>query len=195
MVSFYRGATESILTGNIACLHGLCMTQDRKTLQWVIQNTQNITGASYRVSANLVKWDVCTEPNRYSKTTSTPATVCSPCCQLAKDKVSTDIPPDYRAASFFRLWDSWTHSQHSIVRNRWSIYAVNHYFVSDIYQTLSYFTKTFSNSAWLFFTQWPHSDFSPLLMSKKIHLSLANIYNSSLTLVAKRISILKLFCL
>ena len=40
--------------------------------------------------------------------------VCSPCCcQCTQDtEVSAAIPPDYRAASFPRLWDSWTHPQH-----------------------------------------------------------------------------------
>ena len=42
------------------------------------------------------------------------ATVCSPCCHLAKDtELSAVIPPDYRVASFLRLGDSSTHPLHN----------------------------------------------------------------------------------
>ena len=41
------------------------------------------------------------------KTTPSPATVCSPCWRLTEDtEVSAAAPPDYRAASHLRLWDS-----------------------------------------------------------------------------------------
>ena len=41
------------------------------------------------------------------KTPTIPAKAYSSCCYLAKDtEVSPAVPPDYRAASFLRLWDS-----------------------------------------------------------------------------------------
>ncbi len=51
LISFYRGAIESILTGNITVRHGSYMAQDRKALQRVVKTCQNITGVPiYRAS-------------------------------------------------------------------------------------------------------------------------------------------------
>ena len=71
-------------------------------------NNKNSSDLKHHQLACFVKWDVCTE------LTPTPASVCSPCCRLTNDTdASTPLPPDYRAASFDRLWDSWTQPQHS----------------------------------------------------------------------------------
>ncbi len=41
---------------------------------------------------------------------------CSPCCRLASDtEVFAAVPPDYRAASFLRLWDSSIHPPHPTI--------------------------------------------------------------------------------
>lgn len=43
--------------------------------------------------------------------------VCSPGCHLTSDtEVSAAVSPDYKAASFLGLWDSWIHSQRSIIK-------------------------------------------------------------------------------
>ncbi len=44
VLNFYRGAIESILTGNITNWHDLCTAQDRKALQRVIKIAQNVIG-------------------------------------------------------------------------------------------------------------------------------------------------------
>ncbi len=44
LVNFYRGAIESILTGNITNWHVLWTAQDRRAQQQVIKTTQNIIG-------------------------------------------------------------------------------------------------------------------------------------------------------
>ncbi len=43
LVNFYRGAIESILTGNLTNWHGLCMI--KRALHWVIKTAQNIIGS------------------------------------------------------------------------------------------------------------------------------------------------------
>ncbi len=44
LVNFYRGAIESILTGNITNCCGLCTAQDRRVLQRASKTTQDIIG-------------------------------------------------------------------------------------------------------------------------------------------------------
>ena len=65
----------------------------------------------------LVVWywwgEMSEEPKGCLKTPPSAATVCSPCCHLARDtEVSAVVPPDNRPASFPKLWDSWTHPPH-----------------------------------------------------------------------------------
>ena len=77
----------------------------------------------------LVKWDICLGSKGYRKMTPSPATVCSPCCHLAKGtKVSAAVPPDYRAAS-----------QHYTIQNSFSCASRRDYNSlekSDLFQSL-----------------------------------------------------------
>ena len=50
MVNFYRGAIESILTGNITNCHSPCMTKDMKDLQQVIKTTSLVPSTKHRWS-------------------------------------------------------------------------------------------------------------------------------------------------
>ena len=56
LVNFSRGATESILTGNITNCHNSSWSRTGR-----LYSTQNITGTIDRASVTSVKWDVCTE--------------------------------------------------------------------------------------------------------------------------------------
>lgn len=59
----------------------------------------------YWASETLVKWHVCIESKGHQKTTPTSATVCSPCCSLARDtEVSPAVPPDYRTDPWKNLF-------------------------------------------------------------------------------------------
>ncbi len=59
------------------------------------------------------------------QTTTTPATVFSPCCRQAKDtEVSAAVPLDYRAASSLRLWDYLLHHLHSSMFNHFILFFI-----------------------------------------------------------------------
>ena len=93
----------------------------RKDRQQDINTVQNITGTIYRASVTSVMW-------RHEKTRPTPATVCSPCCHLANNtEVSAAVPPDYRAASFLRLWYSSIHPQHYVITCIFFLYCITDY--------------------------------------------------------------------
>lgn len=47
LISFYRGALESILTSSLTVLFGNCSATDKKALQWVVKSAQRITGSSF----------------------------------------------------------------------------------------------------------------------------------------------------
>lgn len=63
------------------------------------------------------------------------------CWLLARDtEVSTTGPPDYRAASFLRQSDAWTHPQHSIIKARQSSHCFNKFYL--VYLILTKSKKT-----------------------------------------------------
>lgn len=41
------------------------------------------------------------------------------------------LPPDYKEASFLRLLDSSTHSQHSTIENSWKLYDLSNLDMSE----------------------------------------------------------------
>lgn len=103
------------------------------SLVLVLVNNKNSSDLKHRQLACFVNWDVCTEP------TPTPASVCSPCCRLTNDtEASTSLPPDYRAASFDSLWDSWTQPQHST--NKLCPWLYYSFFIS-LYSLRSHFSE------------------------------------------------------
>lgn len=60
------------------------------------------------------------------------------CWLLARDtEVSTTGPPDYRAASFLRQSDAWTHPQHSIIKARQSSHCFNKFYLVYLILTKS----------------------------------------------------------
>ncbi len=65
LINFYRGAIESILTGNITNWHGLCMAQDRRALQWVIKTAQNIPSLTEQLLSSG-----CTTPQLILRTST-----------------------------------------------------------------------------------------------------------------------------
>lgn len=110
LVNFYRGTTESFLTGTITNWHGSCMAKDRKGLQRVIKTGQNIIGTNQRY-----QWGEApvSSPND-TKQTLTPARACSPFnCLVKETEVSTVILQDIGSAFSLRLWDSWIPPSHA----------------------------------------------------------------------------------
>lgn len=104
LISFYRGAIGSILTGNITIWHSLCTAQDRKALQQGIKTTQDIVGTHLPSISDIGEVRCLHKAQRIVKTTPTPATGCSHCYHLEEDtEVPIAVPPDCGVASSLRL--------------------------------------------------------------------------------------------
>ena len=120
IINFYRGPLGTMLTGNSQTgmvHHGPGQQgstdgdENHPEHRWNhLQSINDINGVRPLHRAQRILKD-----NTY------PVTVCSPCCHLTEDtQVSAAIPPDYRAASLLKLWDSSVHLQTSVNCNVWS---------------------------------------------------------------------------
>lgn len=123
-----------ILNGLITNWHDLCMTQERRLSCWWLTPPRTSTVSIYRASVIEVS-PTATKKNKA-------AAICS------KDtEVFPAVPPEYRAAYFFRMRDPWTHPQHS------SIWLVPHQ--PSIWRPWKTQQSPFSTFEWRVSTQQP----------------------------------------
>lgn len=94
---------------NLNKTHPDCMAQDRRALHQVFKPP--------RMSTTKHQWYRWGEVPRSVLKDNTHLTACSPCCRLARDKVSAASSANYGAASFFRLWESSSHPPHASTNN------------------------------------------------------------------------------